>query len=227
MSGRGTKRGHVGDAKEWLPFSGRGHRLGDDRPGAPDMEIGGVGKTPLGDGSQTMSPQRAVTSPGQASTSPGSGSRGSCAEICSPIVDLETEPDNTCEYFEHPEWAGMVCMPTTAEWRQKASWTLADLVLDSVQSQVFAHGDFGRNLIPGALLEAFRNDESPSCMVSVLKTCALAVLKQNLHVLGQGVTNDLDLPVVADHCLLEGLITPIQHKYCIFLDQHSKKTLSQ
>ena len=224
MSGRGNKREHGGRDKEWRAFAGPGHRLGDVSPRATDKELGCGGKTtcPLADGGQTMmmSPQRAITSP-------GSGSRGSCAEIRSPIVDLETEPDNTCEYFEHPEWAGMACMPTTAEWRQKASWTLADLVLDSVQSQVFAHGDFGRNLIPEALLEAFRNDESPSCMVSVLKTCALAVLKQNLQVLGQQVTNDFDLPDVADSCLLEGLITPMQHKYCIFLDQHSKKTLSQ
>ena len=30
MSGRGGKRDHIGGAKEWRPFSGLGHRIGDD-----------------------------------------------------------------------------------------------------------------------------------------------------------------------------------------------------
>ena len=211
MSGRGSKRGHGGARKEWSAFSGPGHRLGD--------------KTPLGDGSQTMSPQRAVTSPGRAFTSPGSGSRGSGSDIFSPIVNLETELGNTCEaLLEHPEWASMACMPTKSQWQQKEDWTLVDLVLDPVRSQVFAHGELGSYLIPGGLLAAFRNGESPSSMESLLQTCFLAVLHKSLHILGQ-VTTD-DLPSVADQCLHVALITPIQHKYCIFLDQHSKKTLS-
>ena len=32
MSGRGGKRDHIGGAKEWRPFSGLGHRIGDDEP---------------------------------------------------------------------------------------------------------------------------------------------------------------------------------------------------
>ena len=219
MSGRGPKRGHGGDAKEWLPFSGRGHRLGDDRPGAPDMEIGGVGKTPLGDGSQTMSPQRAVTSPGRAVTSPGSASRESWLEISPPIVDLETAPGNTCEALETyaPEWASMARMPTRSDWQQKKDWRLADLVLDPVRSQVFARGDLGGSLIPGGLLAAFRNGEGPSSMEGVLHTSFLAVLQERLRVLGR-VTTD-DLPIVANQCLREELITPLQHKYCFFLDR--------
>jgi hypothetical protein len=225
MSGRGSNRKHDGHYKEWRPYSGQGHRLGDNHPGAPDMEFGGVGKTPHGDGSQTTSPRRAVTSPGQAVTSPGSGSHGSWAEeIRSPIVDLEAEPGNTCESLEHPEWASMVCMPTRSQWQQKENWTLCDLVLDPVRSQVFAHGDLGRILIPGGQLAAFRNDESPSSMVSVLQTCVLAVLHDSLSVFGRQVMTD-DLPIVADRCLHEGLITPMQHTYCIWLDRHGKKTL--
>ena len=118
----------------------------------------------------------------------------------------------------------MACMPTKSQWQQKEDWTLVDLVLDPVRSQVFARGELGSYLIPGGLLAAFRNGESPSSMESLLQTCVLGVLHKILHIMGQ-VTTD-DLPSVADQCLHEALITPMQHKYCYFVDQHSKKTLS-
>jgi len=247
MRGRGSKREHGGDEKEWRPFSGMGHRLDDDdkisrSPGdGHKTPIGGGGKTPLGDSGQTPSPQRAVQSAGsgmssdeehnkrdanlRAASSTDCGGHGRGAEICSDIVDLEMEPDNACESLEHPEWAGMARMPgpTTWEWQQKDHWTLVDLVPDPVRSQVFAPGDLGSHLIPGGQLAAFGNDEGPSSMVSVLQKCALAVLRHTLHILGH-VTTD-DLPVVADYCLREGLITPIQHKYFIYLDQHGVPTL--
>ena len=233
MRGRGSKREHGGDEKEWRPFSGMGHRLDDDdkisrSPGdGHKTPIGGGGKTPLGDDGWTPSDEEHNKSDAnlRAASSTDCGGHGRGAEICSDIVDLEMEPDNACESLEHPEWAGMARMPgpTTWEWQQKDHWTLVDLVPDPVRSQVFAPGDLGSHLIPGGQLAAFGNDEGPSSMVSVLQKCALAVLRHTLHILGH-VTTD-DLPMVVDYCLREGLITPIQHKYFIYLDQHGGPTL--
>jgi len=277
MMGRGSKRERGGDPKEWQPFSGIGHLLGDesqspedDRQGRGpqrgfiDLRIvhtpivsggetppGGGGETPPGEGGTTPSRQRAVESAGSGSqicaagggetppggggeTPPGEGcttpsrqraveSAGSDSQICEALdfVDLEKEADDTCESgWWHNDWAAMAAKgaPGKRYWEQNEHWTLADLVIDPVRSQVFTLGDVGTNIIPESALATFRSGESPSSMGSVMKKCALAVLRQSLSVLGHDGRDNL--PGVANWCLQEKLITPIQHEYFIFLDRH-------
>lgn len=211
MAGRGNKRGHGGEDKEWSPFSGVGRRLSDE--GEISQSVGDGGKTPSGTSSAagSSSPQRRVRS-----MTSGSGRRST--EIHNDVVDLEAESGNACPFLDHPGWACMVRMPSNEEWQQNDRWTLADLVVDSVRSQVFASGDIGSQLLPEGELVVLRNlleDESPPSMVVVLQRSALAILCQSLCLLGHDATDNL--PCMAELCLREAVITPLQYKYFMWL----------
>ena len=131
------------------------------------------------------------------------------------IIDVDAQPaaDLVLEPNEHAEWASIFGKRNHLQeyWQQKDSWTLADLVSEPVRSDVFLTGDLGQQPLPLSwqLLVTYPT------MLQVLQNSALALLHQSLALLGLEAPDDL--AATADVSLHEGLVTPMQHKYLVFL----------
>jgi hypothetical protein len=229
------KRRRSDPNKEWSPFSGTGHKLGessgetlqspDERPtNYRRMDNPTEFPEPPASSSKTLeSPDEAQmkliieSRESQMTASPmvlptfDNGYHNDVTDI----IDVDAQPaaDLVLEPNQHAEWASIFGKRNHLQeyWQQKDSWTLADLVSEPVRSDVFSTGDLGQQPLPLSwqLLVTYPT------MLQVLQNSALALLHQSLALLGLEAPDDL--AATADVSLHEGLVTPMQHKYLVFL----------
>ena len=218
-----------------IPFSGTGHRLGGDSGEtlqSPDerptkyrrMDNPTEFPEPPASSSKTLeSPDEAQmkliieSRESQMTASPmvlPTSDNGYHNDVTD-IIDVDAQPaaDLVLEPNQHAEWASIFGKRNHLQeyWQQKDSWTLADLVSEPVRSDVFSTGDLGQQPLPLSwqLLVTYPT------MLQVLQNSALALLHQSLALLGLEAPDDL--AATADVSLHEGLVTPMQHKYLVFL----------
>ena len=218
---------------EWSPFSGPGHRLGESSgetlqsPDEPCKNYRRLHPASSSNGEfsgETLkSPDEAQMKFSESSESQMTASpmvlptfeNGYHSDAATDIIDVDAQP--AAEPNEHAEWASILgkSRPSQEDWQQKDSWTLADLVSEPVRSDVFSTGNLGQQPLP---LPWQTLVQYPT-MLQVLQKNALALLHQSLVLLGLEAPDDL--AATADLSLHEGLVTPKQHKYLVFLSQES------
>jgi hypothetical protein len=234
----GKKRRRSDPNKEWSPFSGTGHKLGEssgETLQSPDERCKNyrrmntptkLPEPPASSSTTLKSPDEAqmkfiiASSASHMTASPmvlPTFDNGYHSDDVTDIIDVDAQPaaDLVLEPNEHAEWASIFGKrnPGQEYWQQKDSWTLADLVSEPVRSDVFSTGDLGQQPLPLSwqLLGTYPT------MLQVLQKSALALLHQSLVLLGLEAPDDL--AATADVSLHEGLVTPMQHKYLVFLSQ--------
>ena len=228
------KRRRSDPNREWSPFSGTGHRLGESSgetlqsPDEPCKNYRRLHPASSSNGEfsgETLkSPDEAQmkfiieSSESQMTASPmvlPTFDNGYHSDAVTDIIDVDAQP--AAEPNEHAEWASILgkSSPSQEDWLQKDSWTLADLVSEPVRSDVFSTGELGQQPLP---LPWQTLVQYPT-MLQVLQKNALALLHQSLVLLGLEAPDDL--AATADVSLHEGLVTPKQHKYLVFLSQES------
>lgn len=143
------KRSQGGREKEWAPFSGAGHKLGDNGESSGQTLRGPKGRRSRGAASPGCSSEQScvggAASPGSCSVEPSEGGAAFTPASIGEVIDLEGEGESlqATDGCGSEEWAHPPPLPTLAAWTQKRDWTLADLVGEAVRSSVFGEGDIG------------------------------------------------------------------------------------